>query len=174
MRPEKQLLLDEIKEKMDQSKAMILTRYERLNPNLASDFRLRIGKSGGALEVVRKRILLKAAEAAGIKIDEALLEGHVAVVFAEQDPIEVTKAIYKFCKENEEILHVLGGRFEGVLYSAQDVEQISKLPAKDEMRAQFLGTLEAPLSQTLSVMDALLTSVMHCLENKSQSNESNA
>ena len=51
--------------------------------------------------------------------------------------------------------------------SASDVEQISKLPSKEEMRAQFLGTLEAPLSQTLGVIEALLTTVMHCLENKS-------
>jgi large subunit ribosomal protein L10 len=56
--------------------------------------------------------------------------------------------------------------------SASDVEQISKLPGKDEMRSQFLGTLEAPLAQTLSVLEALLTSVMYCLENKSQANNS--
>ena len=41
-----------------------------------------------------------------------------------------------------------------------------KLPAKDEMRAQLLGLFEAPMSQTLSTMESLLTSVMHCLENK--------
>lgn len=174
MRSEKQLLLDEIKEKIDQSTAMVLTRYQGLNPNMASDFRIRIGKSGGNFEVVRKRILMKAAQAAGIALDEAMLEGHIAVVFAEQDPVSVTKEIYRFCSENEEIFHVVGGRFEGMLCSAKDVELISKLPSKDEMRAQFLGLLEAPLSQTLSVMEALLTSVMHCLENKSQSNESNA
>ncbi len=94
------------------------------------------------------------------------LQGHIAVVFANEDPVQTTKAIFQFCQENEEVLEVIGGRFEGAICSAQDVEQISKLPSKDEMRAQFLGTLEAPLAQTLAVMDALLTSVMHCLENK--------
>lgn len=172
MRSEKQLLLDEIKDKIDQSTAMVLTKYQRLNPNLAADFRVRIGNSGGTFEVVRKRILIKAAEAAGIQIDKAMLDGHVAVVFALEDPIELTKALYQFAKENEDVFHVLGGRFEGSLCSAKDVEMISTLPSKDEMRAQLLGLLEAPLSQTLSCMEALLTSVMHCLENKSQSIES--
>ena len=50
---------------------------------------------------------------------------------------------------------------------------MSKLPSKDEMRAQFLGTLEAPMAQTLAVMDALLTSVVHCLNNKVQLDEQN-
>ena len=49
---------------------------------------------------------------------------------------------------------------------ASDVERLSKLPSKDEMRAQFLSVLEAPMSQTLAVMEALLTSVPYCLDNK--------
>ena len=122
------------------------------------------------LEVVKKRVLIKAAEVAGITLDPALLQGHIAVVFASEDPIQTTKTVYQFCKENEEVLEVIGGRFEGALCSAQDMKQIAELPSKDEMRAQFLGTLEAPLSQTLAVVEALLTSVMHCLDNKSQQN----
>ncbi len=172
MRPEKQLLLDEIKDKIVGSKALVLASYKRLEPNAASAFRTNLAKTGGSLEVVKKRVLIKAAQVAGVELDPALLQGHIAVVFANQDPIQTTKAVYQFSKENEEVLEVIGGRFEGAFCSAQDVEQISKLPSKDEMRAQFLGTLEAPLSQTLAVMEALLTSVMHCLDNKSQQNNS--
>ncbi len=168
MRPEKQLLLNEIKQKIEGSKALVFASYRKLEPNLASAFRLNLAKTGGSLEVVKKRVLLKAAEVAGLKIDADLLGGHIAVIFADQDPIQTTKTIYKFCQENEEILNVLGGRFEGALCSASDVEQVSKLPSKDEMRSQLLATLEAPLSQTLAVIEALLASPLHCLENKSQ------
>ncbi len=168
MRPEKQLLLDEIAEKINGSKAFVLTRYGKLEPNISSHFRQALGKAGGSFEVVRKRILIKAAQSAGISLDEALLQGHVGIVFAEEDPVQTTKAFFQFSKENEDLFHVLGGQFEGRLCSAKDVEQISKLPGQQEMRAQFLATLEAPLSQTLAVMEALLTSVMFCLEEKSQ------
>ena len=167
MRDEKQFLLDEIKELIDDSSAIVFARYERMNPNTASNFRVKIGQSGGAFEVVRKRILVKAIEAAGIKLDPELLQGHIGVIFAKDDPIQVTKIVYQFSKENEDVLQVLAGHFEGRVCSANDVEQISKLPSKDEMRAQFLGLLEAPMAETLSVMQALLTSVMYCLENKS-------
>lgn len=170
MRQEKQLLLDDIKERIVGSKAIVLASYKRLAPNTAAKFRTNLAASGGSLEVVKKRVLVKAAQDAGVVLDPALLQGHIAVVFANQDPVQTTKVVYQFCKENEEVLDVIGGRFEGSLCSAKDVEQISKLPGKDEMRAQFLGTLEAPLSQTLAVIDALLTSVMHCLENKSNEN----
>jgi large subunit ribosomal protein L10 len=168
MRPEKQLLLDEIKDKIAGSKAMVIASYKRLEPNAASVFRTNLAKTGGSLEVVKKRVLIKAAQVAGVALDPALLQGHIAVVFANEDPIQTTKTLFQFCQENEEVLSVIGGRFEGAICSANDVVQISKLPSKDEMRAQFLGTLEAPLTHTLAVLEALLTSVMHCLENKSQ------
>lgn len=151
---------------MDSSKAIVLTSYKKLSPNLAAAFRANIAKTGGSLEVVKKRLLIKAAEHAGFELDRSNLQGHIGVIFAETDPLQTTKYIYQFRKENEEILEVLGGRFEGSLCSALDVEMISKLPSQDEMRAQLLGLFEAPMSQTLAVVEALLCSVVYCLENK--------
>jgi large subunit ribosomal protein L10 len=52
------------------------------------------------------------------------------------------------------------------MYNAADVEIMSQLPSKDVMRAQFLGLLEAPMAQTLAVMEALISSVVYCLDNK--------
>ena len=171
MRSEKQLLLDDIKDRIDASNALVITRYSKLAPNVVASFRDNLTKTGGSLAVVKKRVLLKAAVASGIALKSEDLQGHIAVIFLSEDPFATTKAIYQFSEQNEKVLEILGGRFEGTLCSAQDVEQISKLPSKDEMRAQLLGTLEAPLSQTLAVVDALLTSVMHCLENKIQQNQ---
>ncbi|MBS0620786.1 MAG: 50S ribosomal protein L10 [Verrucomicrobia bacterium] len=172
MRPEKQLLLDEIKDKIAGSKALVVTTYKRLAPNTAAHFRMDLAKSGGSLEVVKKRVLLKAAQNIGVSLDPLVLQGHIAVVFAVEDPIETTKSVFQFRKENEDIFEVIGGRFEGTLCSAKDMELISKLPSKDEMRAQLLATFEAPMAQTLSVIEALLASVAHCLENKNQQTNS--
>ena len=168
MRKEKQLLLDQIENKVKQSPAFILTRYKQMDPNMAHAFRTALIQSGADFEVVRKRILLKAAVSAGCVLDEAALAGHVGVVFVDEDPVQSTKAVFKFRQENEGVLEVVGGRFEGKLFSAKDVELIAKLPGKQEMRAQFLGLLEAVPAQTLGVMDALLTSIVYCLDNKSK------
>lgn len=171
MRPEKQFLLDEIKEKIDESKALVFAKYQGLDPNLTSKFRFLLTKKGGSYKVVRKRILIKAAQGSGFTFQTGDLQGHIGVIFIDQDPVDVTKVVCQFQDENKEKFQVLGGRFEGKACSAQDITEISKLPSQDEMRSQFLATLEAPLSQTLAVMEALLTSVMHCLENKSQISE---
>jgi large subunit ribosomal protein L10 len=171
MRPEKSLLLNEIKEKIDNSKAIVLASYKKMSPNLSADFRTNIAKTGGSFEIVKKRMLMKAAEKAGFSLDRSGLQGHIGVIFAEQDPVQTAKYVYKFRKDNEEIFEVIGGRFEGQICSAKDVELISQLPGQDEMRAQLLGLFEAPMSQTLAVVEALLCSVVYCLENKASGSE---
>jgi large subunit ribosomal protein L10 len=174
MRAEKTLLLQEIKDKIDSSKAIVLATYNKMTPNLAAAFRSNIGKTGGSFAVIKKRLLMKAAEKAGFSLEKANLQGHIGVVFTDADPVQTTKYVYQFCKENEAVLNVIGGRFEGKVCSAKDVEYISQLPSQDEMRAQFLGLLEAPMSQTLATIEALLCSVMHCLDNKASVAEANS
>jgi large subunit ribosomal protein L10 len=166
MRKDKQLLLDEVQGQIDPAGSFVIMSYSKLKANTANNFRRGIAKMGGSVEVVRKRVLIKAAEAAGVKLDLDQLPGHIGLVFAGNDPIETTKFVFEFSDKNEKTVSVVGGRFEGQMYSGADVEKLSKLPSKDEMRAQFLATLEAPMSQTLAVMEALMTSVVYCLDNK--------
>lgn len=166
MRPEKQLLLDEIKGQIDKYSAFVIMSYKALDANTANGFRNTVAQSGGNVEVVPKRVFIKAADAAGIKLDVEKLPGHIGLVFASKDALETTKLIFKFSQETENAIEVVGGRFEGRLYSGPEMEMLSTLPSKDEMRAQFLSVLEAPMSSTLAVMEAALTSIPYCLDNK--------
>jgi large subunit ribosomal protein L10 len=168
MRQEKKLLLDEVKVQIDKFGSFVIMNYYRLKANHANAFRREIRKLGGNVEVIRKRILVKAAQEAGVDLDLEALPGHVGLVFGGTDPLETAKAVFRFSQDNEKTIGVIGGRFDGLFYTGEQVETLSKLPGKDEMRAQLLATLEAPMSQTLAVMEALLTSVVYCLDNKSK------
>ncbi|MGM0440026.1 MAG: 50S ribosomal protein L10 [Chlamydiota bacterium] len=171
MRKEKQLLLDAIKDKIDTSSAFIMASYEKLTANMATDFRANIDEKGGEFEVVPKRVFAKACHASDIDINADNLKGHIGVLFAGDDPIESTKTMMEFSKDNGKVFDLVGGYIDNILYSAEDVEKLSKLPGKDEMRSQLLGVLSAPMAQTVSVMNTLLTSVPVCLEKKAEKSE---
>jgi len=166
MRKEKHLLLDEVRDQMAQHTSFIIISYSAMSANSANKLRTSVADLGGNIEMMKKRILVKAAEACGVELVIDNLPGHIGVVYAGTDPIETTKLVFTFSKENENAIKVVGGRFDGRLYNGNDIEILSKLPSKDEMRAQFLATLEAPMSQTLAVCEALLTSVIYCIDNK--------
>lgn len=166
MREEKELLKQEIKEKIERFDSFVIMQHIGLSANAANDFRREMGKIGGNLEMVRKRVLMKAAQDAGLQLDLSSLPGHIGIVFFGEDPIESTKTVFKFSQEREKVIQVIGGRFDGQLLTGDDVQRLSTLPGKDDMRAQFLSILEAPLSQTLAAIEALLASVPYCLDNK--------
>lgn len=168
MRHEKQFLLNEIKEQISTFGSFVVMQYVSLSANKANELRREVHKIGGNVEVMRKRVLLKAAEGTGVSFNLKELPGHIGLVYAGNEPLEVAKLVFKFSQENGQAVKVLGGRFEGTMYNAQNVEMLSKLPGKEQMRAEFLSVLEAPMSQTLAVMDALLASVVYCLDNKCQ------
>lgn len=169
MRKEKELLLNEIKDKIDASTALIVTRYDKLEPNTSWKLRELLGKSGGLFEVVRKRVFLKAAEKAGIQIDETLLSGHIGVVFVTQpDAMVSAKTVIKFSEENANLLTVVCGQVDGKIMPGTEIEALSKLPGIDEMRAIFLGLLTSPMSQMLSVMEAVVAEPLSLMKQKSE------
>lgn len=157
MRREKELLLNEIKEKIDASSAMLVARYEKLEPNLSWKLRDTLSKNGSLFEVVRKRVFVKAAQKAGVAIDESKLDGHIGVVFINQpDAMPAAKTVIKFSEENADILKVLCGHIEGKFVPGAEVEVLSKLPGLEEMRAIMLGLFTSPMSQMLSVLEAAI------------------
>lgn len=166
MRQEKQLLLDEIKGQIDQHSTFLIMRNLGLGANAANGFRDDLAKLGGSVEIVRKRIMIKAAKAAGIDLDVSALTGHIGLIFAGNDPLETLKEAFKFSQTDKKKIEIIGGQFEGKLHTVEQMEMLSKLPNLDGMRAELLSVLEAPLAHTLSVMNALVTSVVYCLDNK--------
>jgi len=173
MRPEKQLLLDEIQGQIEGHDAFVIMNYTGLDANMVNQFRCQIAESGGEVEMVRKRILVKAASAAGIELDLEQLPGHVSLVFGGKDAVQTTKTVFQLKKETGKSVNVIGGHFEGKFYNSEEVETLSKLPGKNEMRAQLLSVFEAPQQQTVAIMDSLLCSILYCMENKSKEESSN-
>jgi len=155
---------------MGKNPSFLITEYKALEANKVSEFRNQLRKLGGNFEVVKKRIFLKALKEKGLQLRLDQLPGHIGLIFASLDPVETTKAVVTFSDANQKAISLVGASLDGVLIDQADVARIALLPSKDQMRAQLLGLLEAPMAQTLSVIEALLASVPCCLDNKANLN----
>jgi len=168
MREEKQLLLDEIKEKIETSKGFIVAQYQNLTAPRARELRHLLADAEAEFEVVRKRVFSKAVEAAGIRLIDVDLQGHIGIVFAHGDTTAAVKKVVQYGDENEKAVAVLGGIIDGTACSAEEVEAIAKLPSLNVLRAQLLGLFEAPMSQTVGALQAVMTSILYAMEEKSK------
>lgn len=160
MRAEKQLLLDEVKEKIDASKGFVIANYKGMSAQKARAFRDTVASANGDFEIVRKRVFAKAAEKIGIKLDADSLKGHVGILFAKEDAIALSKVAVEFSDKNDKTFELLGGMIDGAYCSGAEVQALASLPSLNELRGQFIGTLQASL-----------TSLLYCLEEKSKQEE---
>ena len=168
MREEKQLLLDEITDKINDSTGFIVANYQEFTSARAREFRDAITEAGGDFEVVRKRVFLKAAETLGLKFELSQLNGHIGLIFANEDSTRLAKGAVKYSEDNSDCINVLGGKIDDQQCSAEDIIALAKLPSIDELRAQIVGLLAAPMGQTVAVLQSVLTSVLYCMEEKSK------
>ena len=164
MKEEKQLLLDEITEKSSSVYTLVLN-HKNLNNNMIWDLRSQLGTIAGAdFEFVRRRLLIKALDK--FASDENIT-GSTAILSTDSlDNISGVTKILSDWNDEEKNITILFGIIDGKKYGSEYISQISKLPSMDVMRSEMLALLEAPMSSLLAVFDSLLTSTIHCLDNK--------
>ncbi|MBF5051103.1 50S ribosomal protein L10 [Candidatus Clavichlamydia salmonicola] len=171
MKEEKSLLLDEVKSKIEESNGFVVISYKGLTAVLSRLFRNTLFDLDGEFEVVKKTIFLKAAESAGVSVPLEDTEGHMGVLFGKQDIAQLAKNIIEFNKKNNNVFKILGGRIEESSYTSEEMDAIAALPGIKELRAQFVGLIQAPLANVVGVVQAVLTSVLNCMEEKIKKNQ---
>jgi len=171
MREGKQLLLEEIREKIESSNGFVLASYSALNSQVNRELRNKIAEFNGDLEIVRKRLFVKALEVGGTSLEGISLEGHIGVFFAKDEPLELLKAAVNFSKDYKDNLKIMGGLIDNEVVNAVDIQVLATLPSLKELRGQFVGLIEAPMAQTVSTVQSMLTSLLYCIEAKSNKSE---
>jgi large subunit ribosomal protein L10 len=141
-REDKQKIVSLWHERFGRAQAVLLTAFQGLNAAQMADLRGRC-HAGGIDYVVLKNTLAKLAlkETQFEKIG-AELKGPLGWAVGYKDEVEAAKIVAKYAKDNDKF-KVLGGGIVGQSLNATEVENLSKLPGKNEMRAMFLGLLVA-------------------------------
>jgi large subunit ribosomal protein L10 len=158
LRPEKIAEAAEIDERISGALYMILADYNGMDAPMTTELKDSLRENGASYNVVKNRMLNRALS------DDVsgLLTGPTAMIYGEGDVVEVAKVIKKFTAKNQKPV-VKGGFVEGKAVSAEDVVQLAKLPSKDVLRAMLLGTLQAPCSQLVGVLDQKVASLVYVL-----------
>ena len=159
IRPEKKSIAAELDERISGALYMILTDYTGMDMPQTTELKKNLRDNEASFNVVNNRILNRAL---GGKAAD-LLKGQTAMIYGSGDVVEVAKVIKKFTAENEKPA-IKGGFLEGKAISGHDVIELAKLPSKDVLRAQLLGTLQAPCSQLVGVLDQKVASLVYVLD----------
>ena len=153
-RAEKDVLIKDLKEKIERSKALFLTNMIGIEANSAVEIRKNVREANGTIVVTKNALFGKAA--AGTHAEALLtgLKGTNAVAFAFEDAPGVAKAIFDASKDLEQV--TLGKGYLGTeLLEADQVTALAKLPSRDEMLGTLLATFNAPVSAFARLMNSI-------------------
>jgi large subunit ribosomal protein L10 len=150
---EKAHVIDELTEKLRDSKGAVLLDYRGLTVAAITNLRRDLARDDVEFHVAKNTLLRIAAERAQVDISPDLLEGPTAVAFGMRDEVSPAKALTEFARRNR-VVTVKGGLVSGRTFTVQQVERLAELPSRETLMAQLLGALQAPLSQTLGVLQA--------------------
>jgi large subunit ribosomal protein L10 len=163
MRTEKVSILNEVIERVKASDYCFVLNYGGLKVTQLTALRQELAKLNSRALVVKNTYLGKVAKELGWKDISAMLAGPTAVVTGTGDVTEVAKLLVAYVKKNDKA-SVKGASLETAALSAADVESLSKLPSKDAMRGMLLGTLLAPATSLVRVLNAPLLSALYALK----------
>ncbi|WP_309398899.1 50S ribosomal protein L10 [Cerasicoccus maritimus] len=165
MRPEKQYLVKEVSDYLAKSEYVFLTDFNRLTVAETAELRGQLATQNAEFHVVKNSILNNAMKERELPSVEDVLEGPTAIVVGGPNPSEVAKVLIKFFKDKEKV-EVKKGLLGEQTLSKEEVEELSKLPSLDELRAKFLSLLNTPATQTVRVLIAGPQGLLNVLQAK--------
>lgn len=162
MRAEKKSMASEIRTKVEQAGFVILADHKGLNVAKTSELKRRLRGVNAGMQVVKNRMLGHVAREIGLTALDVKLSGPSAMVFG-KDAVAAAKVLRDFIKENEKPV-IKSGSLGSQSLSAQDIAALAALPSREELLAKFVGTLAAPMSQMVGVLNAKLSSLLYVLK----------
>jgi large subunit ribosomal protein L10 len=167
MRPEKASIVSDLAEKLNRSPFVLVTDYQRMKVGQFGDLRNRLAPAGAEVRVVKNSFLKRAMSDSGLPDVADKLSGQTAIVMGARDVAPVAKILKTFAAEFKVAALKIGVVDKSVM-SAQELEVLADLPAREVLLAQLLGLLMSPATKLVRLLNEPAASLARLLNAKAQ------
>ena len=160
-RSEKAALIAQIKAKADAASFVVVTDFKGMTVEELTRLRAKLYECGGEYLVV-KNTLARIALTDGMHDSvKDMFKENCGIALTSQDPVAVAKAVSEFAKTSK-LFTVRHASLEGKMLSAAQVD--AKLPGKQELLGQVLGTMNAVPTNFVSLFANMVRPLMYALK----------
>ncbi len=158
-REQKAAVIDEIAEEIGGSDAIFALDYRGITVAQIAELRDKLRQTETRLRVTKNSLSERAADQAGVADIKPLLTGPTALALVKGDAAAAAKVLSDTARVLRGPLAFKGGFMGGAMLSPEQVDTIAKLPSRDVLNAQLVGTIAAPLSGLARTLNALIQGV---------------
>lgn len=165
-RDEKDQVVKEVSQLLSDSKLTVVAEYRGTGVKQMQELRRNAKEGGTTVKVVKNRLVRQAVgQVETLKdTDTSALTGQLLYAFNAEDEVAPAQALANFAKKNPTIEFVGAITAEGQFMPVEDVKSLASLPSKEQLRAQLVGTLSAPLSGFVNVLSGNVRGVLNVLQ----------
>jgi large subunit ribosomal protein L10 len=163
-RAAKQNVIDDLRGRLAKSMVAIVCEFRGIKVSEVDTVRRALRKEKVEYKVVKNTLAALAMDGTPMrKALEPHLVGPTALVWANEDPAAPSKVLNKLTKDIA-ALKVKAGYLDGRALNPQQVQDLASLPGKNELRAMFLGLLNAPATSFVRVLSGVPSQFVRVLE----------
>ena len=160
-REEKEKLVTELSQKLNNAQSLYYTDFTGLNVKRMTDLRRRLKKAGVEYVVIKNTLALRAVNESGLVADT--LKGPTGLVVA-KDPVSAAKVLTDFAKENEDKPAVKGGLLSGKKIDNAQLKRLASLPSREQMLADLGAGMQSPMAAFVGAINGLFYMFAGALE----------
>jgi len=155
-RDQKAAVVDEIAGQIEAASAIFAVDYRGISVSQIADLRAKLRESDTRFRIVKNSLSERAADKAGAEALRPMLEGPTALALVGGDAAMAAKALNDTARALNNLIEFKGGLMDGNALSADDVRAIARLPTRDVLNAQLVGTIAAPIVGLVRTLNALI------------------
>ncbi|MGI6664574.1 MAG: 50S ribosomal protein L10 [Christensenellaceae bacterium] len=151
----KEAAVTEVQEQFAEAESVILVDYRGLSVLEDTELRNQFRAAGVTYKVIKNSIIKRAADKLEIEGLDPMLEGPTSVAYSKEDPAAPAKVLSKFIKDVNK-MSIKGGVLDGKMIDAAMVDNLAKMPSKEELLAKMMGSLNAPVTGLVMALSGVL------------------
>ena len=163
MRPEKESIVQEYRDQVKGSEFLFLADNGGMTVEQMSGLRKDMRTVEARVQVLKNRLFKQLVAEIGVPELEGGLKGPTAMVTGAGDVVETAKMLKGYIKKND-LPSLKLGALLGRFLSAQDIDDLAGLPPREELLAKVVGTIAAPMTQTVGVLNQKVLTLLYVLQ----------
>jgi len=161
----KQETVAEIKERFKSAKSVVLVDYRGVNVAQVTELRRQFRAAGVDYVVLKNTLVQRAVDDLKITDLDQYLTGPSAFAFGVNDPVAPAKVLTEFItKTKNDSLRPKAAYIDGAVFGPEGVKALSELPPKEVLIARMMGSLNAPITNFVGALSAILRSVVFAID----------